>query len=158
MCFESSYFFHWKAIKRPDNWYRLAGDWSPKWSWDWNRIHLHCANSSNEIKMKLYDIPNNLKVMAFLSLLACRGHTVYFISVCNWDLFVCASSEGLFGCLRCLVNSAAKKSENSLQISVINNRAPRRLALMCRVGMENIIPGIHLNEDMLGIGKDCKSY
>lgn len=52
---------------------------------------------------------------------------------------------------------AAKKSENSLQISVINNRAPRRrLAVMCRVGMENIIRGIHLN--MFAIGRKFGSY
>lgn len=34
---------------------------------------LDCDNSSSEIKMKLYDIPNNLKVMAFW--LAAKANT-----------------------------------------------------------------------------------
>lgn len=39
---------------------------------------LDCDNSSSEIKMKLYDIPNNLKVMAFW--LAAKANT-YFVTI-----------------------------------------------------------------------------
>lgn len=43
--------------------------------------------------MKLYDIPNNLKVMAFR--LAVKANT-YFVTIRNWDLFICLHIERVF--------------------------------------------------------------
>ena len=54
---------------------------------------FYCDNSSNETKMKLYDIPNNLKVMVFL-LAAKDKHIFYFRNWHgNWDLFICLHNK-----------------------------------------------------------------